>query len=231
MRVGVIGAMDEEIIFFKEKLEKRTDFVICGYDFFEGKIDNKDLVVLKSGIGKVNAAMSTTLLHSHYKCDYIINIGSAGGFDDSFNIGDIILSTELRSHDVDVTAFGYEFGQVPKMPAFFQSCETLVKIAEECSEHIAPHRILKGLIVSGDSFMNKIEQINLIKSRFNNILAAEMEACAIAQVCYQFNVPFIIIRALSDVVGAEAPADHMTYLELASKNSTKLALSMLQRLE
>ncbi len=230
MKVGIIGAMEKEIEIIKEKMTKRSIENLLGYEFTKGKIDQVNVVLLRSGIGKVNASMSTTLLNYIHPCNLIINIGTAGGFDSQLNIGDVIIATEIRNYDVDVTAFGYEFGQVPKMPAYFQSERSLVELAEQCANIFTKHKVEKGLIVSGDSFMNNLSQIAFIKEKFNSILAAEMEACAIAQVCYQFKIPFIIIRSISDIVGKDAHITHDLNLELASHNSSTLALSMLEKI-
>lgn len=231
MKVGIIGAMEKEIEIIKEKMSKASTINHLGYEFTAGKINRSDIILLRSGVGKVNAAMSTTLLNHLYPCDLIINIGSAGGFDSQLNIGDIIIATEIRNYDVDVTAFGYEFGQVPKMPAFFQSDKSLVELAEQSAKEITKYKIVKGLVVSGDSFMNNLAQIAYIKEKFNSILAAEMEACAIAQVCYQFKIPFIVIRSISDIVGKNAHITHDLNLELASHNSSALTLAILEEIQ
>ncbi len=231
MNIGIIGAMDKEIEIIKNNILKKNIENIHGIDFVSGKIATHDIILVKSGIGKVNAAMSTTLLNYHFSTDIVINIGSAGGFDDQLNIGDIVIGSEIRNYDVDVTAFGYEYGQVPKMPAYFQSDKKLMTIAQNCADNFTAHKIVKGLIISGDSFMNNLLQINAIKEKFNRILAAEMEASAIAQVCYLFKVPFIIIRSISDSVGSDAHITHDLNLELASHNSSTLVLYMLDKLK
>lgn len=230
MKIGIIGAMEKEIEILKNQMTKKSIVNHHGFEFTSGKINSHEIVLLKSGIGKVNAAMSTTLLNDKYPCDFVINIGSAGGFDDQLNIGDIVIGKEIRNYDVDVTAFGYEYGQIPKLPAYFQSDKSLTSIAESCAMHFTAHKIVKGLIISGDSFMNNLVQINFIKEKFTRILAAEMEACAIAQVCYLFKTPFIIIRSISDSVGKDAHIIHDLNLELASHNSSTLVLYMLDKL-
>lgn len=230
MKIGIIGAMEKEIEIIRDKMTKKIIENSHGFEFTLGKINSHEVVLLKSGIGKVNAAMSTTLLNHKYPCELVINIGSAGGFDDQLHIGDIVIGSEIRNYDVDVTAFGYEYGQIPKMPAYFQSDKTLISIAENCALNFTAHKIVKGLIISGDSFMNNLVQINYIKEKFTRILAAEMEACAIAQVCYLFKIPFIIVRAISDSVGIDAHIIHDLNLELASQNSSKLVLYMLDKI-
>ena len=189
MAIGIIGAMTPEIELINNKMTQKNIEDIQGYQFISGKIKQRDVVLLQSGIGKVNAAIGTTLLNYKYRCESVINIGSAGGFSDELHIGDIVIATELRNHDVDVTAFNYEYGQIPKMPAFFKSDTALVKMAEHCAKEVHHYNIVQGLIVSGDSFLNNTKQIAFIKQKFNHVLAAEMEACAIAQVCYQFKNP------------------------------------------
>lgn len=134
MVIGIIGAMEEEVVLLRGKLENRQDRVIAGCEFNTGTIDGVKVVLLKSGIGKVNAAIGTTLLIQLYSPDRIINTGSAGGFYPSLSVGDIVISTELRYHDVDATVFGYEYGQVPQMPAFYQPDSHLMQVAEEAAQ-------------------------------------------------------------------------------------------------
>ena len=117
MKVAIIGAMEEEVTILRDKLENLKQETIAGSEFNIGTLNGVDVIVLKSGIGKVNAAMSTTILLEKFKPDYVINTGSAGGYHEELNVGDVVISTEVRHHDVDVTIFGYEYGQVPQLPA------------------------------------------------------------------------------------------------------------------
>ena len=130
MKIAVIGAMEEEVTILRSKLEQTNQEVIANCEFTSGFYEGKEVVLLKSGIGKVNAAMSTTILLDRFKPDVVINTGSAGGFHHSLNVGDIVISTEVRHHDVDVTAFDYEYGQVPNLPAAYKADSTLIKAAE-----------------------------------------------------------------------------------------------------
>ncbi|TLS39308.1 5'-methylthioadenosine/S-adenosylhomocysteine nucleosidase [Pseudalkalibacillus caeni] len=231
MRIGVIGAMDEEVEILLDKLEGREDKAIAGCEFSTGTYDGQDVILLKSGIGKVNAAMSTTLLNQIYKPDYVINTGSAGGFHKDLQVGDTVISTEVRHHDVDATVFGYEYGQVPQMPASFTPDPFLVKVAEKCAEEISEHKVVKGLIATGDSFMSDPERVDFVRSKFDNLYAAEMEAAAIAQVCQQFEIPFVIIRALSDIAGKESNVSFEQFLETAAVNSADLVLKIVKELK
>ncbi|WP_096201383.1 5'-methylthioadenosine/S-adenosylhomocysteine nucleosidase [Bacillus sp. FJAT-45350] len=228
MRLGIIGAMDEEVELLKSKIDNREDNTIAGCEFHSGMLNGVDVVLLKSGIGKVNAAVATTLLIQLYKPDAVINTGSAGGFYEKLNVGDIVISTEVRYNDVDATVFGYEFGQVPQMPAYYSPAENLVNIAEESAKDVGVHSE-KGLIVSGDSFMSDHGRVEELKKLFTNPYCAEMEAGAIAQVCHQFQCPFVIIRSLSDIAGSDAKVSYDKFLETASVNSAKLVLLMVEQ--
>lgn len=229
MRIGIIGAMDEEVKILKEEIVNLNEKVIAGCEFHTGTINDIDVVLLKSGIGKVNAAMATTLLIELYNPDYIINTGSAGGFHKDLKVGDIVISDELRYHDVDATVFGYEYGQVPGMPAFYLPSEKLVKIADYCADKVDA-TVITGLITSGDSFLEDRERVNEIKRLFPDLCAAEMEATAIAQVASQFGVPFVVIRSLSDIAGNDAKVSYDQFLETASVNSAKLVLLIIKEL-
>jgi len=231
MKVAIIGAMEEEVKILRDKLENKEQEVIAGSEFTSGTLNGVEVILLKSGIGKVNAALSTTLLLDRYKPDYVINTGSAGGFHHSLNVGDVVISTEVRHHDVDVTAFGYEYGQVPGLPAAFLPDETLVSIAESKANDIADIQVVKGTIATGDSFMNDPERVDYIRSKIPNIYAVEMEAAAIAQVCHQFNTPFVIIRALSDIAGKESNVSFEQFLDKAALHSANMVINIASELK
>lgn len=229
MRIGIIGAMDEEVELLKSKLGNREDKTIAGCEFHHGTLQGVDVVLLKSGIGKVNAAVGTTLLIELYKPDRIINTGSAGGFKEGLNVGDVVISTEVRYNDVDATVFGYEFGQVPQMPAFYDPNDELISIADKAAAKVGVNTV-KGLIVSGDSFMSDHARVLELKEIFPAAQCAEMEAGAIAQVCHQFKVPFVIIRSLSDIAGSDAKVSYEKFLETASVNSANQVILMVEAL-
>ncbi|MCF6138030.1 5'-methylthioadenosine/S-adenosylhomocysteine nucleosidase [Pseudalkalibacillus berkeleyi] len=231
MKIAIIGAMDEEVIQMQELIEDCETNTIAGCTFYTGQLYDQEVVLLRSGIGKVNAAIATTLLNQLYKPDYVINTGSAGGFNPELNVGDVVISSEIRHHDVDVTAFGYEYGQVPQLPAFYMPDALLVQIAEESAKEVTDMKIVKGLIASGDSFMNDAVRVKDIRGKFPELHAAEMEAAAIAQVCHQFNVPFVVIRSLSDIAGKDAPMSFDQFLKVAAKNSAELILKMVKELK
>ncbi|MFY4774839.1 5'-methylthioadenosine/S-adenosylhomocysteine nucleosidase [Metabacillus sp. RGM 3146] len=231
MKIAIIGAMEEEVTILRDKLTEKSTETIAGSEFTKGIYNGTEIVLLKSGIGKVNAAISTTLLLDRYKPDYVINTGSAGGFHSELNVGDIVVSTEVRHHDVDVTAFGYEYGQVPGLPPAFLPDTSLLEIASLESHAQEGIQIVKGLIVTGDSFMNDPGRVEYVRTKFDSIYAVEMEAAAIAQVCHQFQVPFVVIRALSDIAGKESDVSFDKFLEKAAVNSAAHVLRIVEQLK
>ncbi|MBT2688008.1 5'-methylthioadenosine/S-adenosylhomocysteine nucleosidase [Bacillus sp. ISL-47] len=228
MKIAIIGAMEEEVTLLRDKIEGKGQETIAGCEFTTGKMNGTEIVLLRSGIGKVNAAMSTAILLERFKPDYVINTGSAGGFNPDLNVGDVVISTEVRHHDVDVTAFGYEYGQVPQLPAAFEADSRLVKIAEGCANEIQDIQVARGLIATGDSFMNDPARVDYIRDKFIDLQAVEMEAAAIAQVSYQFKTPFVVIRSLSDIAGKESDISFDQFLEKAALHSANLVMKIVE---
>ena len=198
--IGIIGAMEEEVKALLDKTEDIHENKILDCVFYEGKIDNKQVVILQGGIGKVNSAICVTLLLTNYDIDYVINIGSAGGLKDYQNVGDVVISSHVAYHDVGLTAFGRPMGELPELPVFIPADENLVNKAKDILHKMNIHENV-GLIVSGDQFIAQEGQVSKIKKDFPNALCSEMEASAIGHTCYKFGVPFIITRSLSDVYG------------------------------
>lgn len=230
MKIAVIGAMEQEVEALRLAIEDSQTEIIAKSEYTVGKYAGHDVILLKSGIGKVNAAMSTSILLEKFNPDMVINTGSAGGFDASLEVGAIVISDEVRHHDVDVTAFGYEMGQVPDLPAAFKSDERLRTLAEETVTELGEHQYATGLIATGDSFMSDSERVELVRGYFPQMKAAEMEAAAVAQVCYQFEVPFVIIRSLSDIAGKESSMSFEEFLPTAAKHSTEIVLRLIAKL-
>lgn len=231
MKAGIIGAMEPEVAILKSKLTNCETTEHAGYTFYQGQLNNNDVVIVQSGIGKVASALATALLIDKFSPDYIVNTGSAGGFDQSLKVGDIVVSSEVRHHDADVTAFGYEIGQLPGMPAAFIPHADLVAAAQRGIEKLDHINTLVGQITTGDTFMTKEEDIAKARQNFPNMAAVEMEGAAIAQTCHQFKVPFVIIRSMSDIAGKESPTSFEAYLETASVNSSQLVLNMIDELQ
>ena len=153
MKIGIIGAMEEEVTLLRDKIENRQTLSLGGCEIYTGQLNGTEVALLKSGIGKVAAALGATLLLERCKPDAIINTGSAGGLASTLKVGDIVVSDEARYHDADVTAFGYEFGQLPGCPAGFKADPALIAAAESCIAQLNLNAV-RGLIVSGDAFIN-----------------------------------------------------------------------------
>lgn len=228
MRIGIIGAMQEEINEIRIQLDDPVYTQTGQLEFFNGKIKGIETVLGMSGIGKVNAAVATTLMIHNYKPDMILNIGTAAGFSPDLNIGDIVVSTEVRYHDVDVTAYNYEFGQVPRMPAYYEPAPELISIVQKVMEQ--EKGLHMGLISSGDAFMNDDNRVEQIKQQFPHLIAAEMEAAGVAQACYQMQTPFLIIRSISDLAGFDAKENHDLHLDYASKSAADFTLQMMEEI-
>ncbi|MDZ5712302.1 5'-methylthioadenosine/S-adenosylhomocysteine nucleosidase [Jeotgalibacillus haloalkalitolerans] len=230
MKIGIIGAMEEEVETLRSTMENVQTETIANSEFTTGLLKQKEVVLVKSGIGKVNAAMTTTILMERYQPDVIINTGSAGGFDPALNVGDVVISNEVRHHDVDVTAFNYEYGQVPGMPAAFKADDKLRETALTCAAAFSEIKSVSGLIATGDSFMNDPDRVETLQGRFEDLQALEMEAAAIAQVAHQYEVPFVIIRSLSDIAGKESHVSFDQYLKTAAVNSANLIIQITEKI-
>ena len=230
MTIAIIGAMEQEVAILKDNIENLETTTIANYEYYSGELNSQKVVLVQSGIGKVAATVATALLINNFKPDYVINTGSAGGFDPELKVGDIAIGNELVHHDVDVTAFNYEFGQVPNMPPRFVADEKLVEDVTQLIGEMTDITCKVGLIATGDSFMCDPQRIEATRQQFPDMLAVEMEGAAIAQTCHQMNTPFLVIRSLSDIAGQESPMSFDQYLEVASKNSSALLMKLLTRL-
>lgn len=228
MKYGILCAMDEEIKALKTELKKARQTEIAGITFFEGEINNNEVVLVQSGIGKVQAGMTTGLLIAQFEVEAVINSGSAGGIGEGLHVGDVVLSTAAAYHDVDATVFGYLPGQLPQQPQKFEAdlqlIETLKKVAEQNQQHVET-----GLIVTGDQFVASSEKINTIKAIYPDVLCCEMEGAAIAQVAAQFKVPFVIVRAMSDTGDEEAGVSFDEFIIEAGKKSAQMILNVLAK--
>lgn len=229
MRIGIIGAMEEETIALKNYLTERNDWAKAGATFSSGKMAGHDIILVQSGIGKVNAAIATTLLINDYQADVVFNTGSAGAVDSSLAIGDVVISTELSYHDADARAFGYVMGQVPQMPARYPADEQLISVIEAATQKVGLKSV-KGLIVTSDSFIADKKTIQRIKTDFSDAMVSEMEGAAVAQVCYQFKTPFVIVRAVSDSADDEAGISFDKFIIEAGKKSAEMVMEVIKHL-
>lgn len=231
MKIGIIGAMEQEVAILKDAINNVQQVSKAGCTYFIGQIHGVDVVLLQSGIGKVAAAIGTTILLEEYQPDVVINTGSAGGFDASLTMGDVVISSEVRHHDADVTAFGYEMGQMAGQPAAFKADETLMNIAEKALTQMEDKHAVRGLICTGDAFVCTAERQAFIRQHFPSVIAVEMEASAVAQTCHQFNVPFVVVRAISDVADKVSPMSFDEFLPLAAQSSSEMVIKMVELLK
>ncbi|MDT0596006.1 5'-methylthioadenosine/adenosylhomocysteine nucleosidase [Glaciecola petra] len=230
MNILILGAMEEEITLLKEKMLNLRSENVAYLHVYRGNISGHEISLVQCGIGKVASAAATALLIQALSPDYVINTGSAGGFDPELDIGDVVIATELLHHDVNVTHFGYELGQVPQMPLHYKSDKTLVQLALDAIGQLTNVKVTSGLVCSGDSFVGSDEAAQKIRDDFVDMKAVEMEGAAIAQVCHLMNTPFVVIRSLSDIAGKTSSMSFDAYLVVAAKNSAEMTLLMLKNL-
>lgn len=216
--IGIIVAEIEEMEAVKGIMEDVNSIDIYNLKIYTGKINNKDSLLVRSGVGKVNSARVAQIITDKFDLSFIINIGSAGGLNADLNIGDIVLGETLVQHDFDVTAFGREKGFIPETGKFFESDKNLLQKCKNIK--IDNQKIVVGTIASGDMFLTDSTLKEKIKQDFN-ATCVEMEGAAIAQVCALNKIPFIVIRSISDIPNGKNEIDFNEYLELASKNCAK----------
>ena len=213
--IGIIGAMDEEVAKVKEEMTDVTITTVAGMDFYEGKLSGRDAVVVRSGIGKVNAGMCSQILADRFGVSAIINTGIAGSLRNEINIGDIVLSTDAVQHDMDTFAF--------------QADEKLLELAMECNKRVNPDiQAFKGRVVSGDQFISDKDKKKWLIETFG-ASCTEMEGAAIAQAAYLNGIPYLVIRAISDKADDSAGMDYAVFEEQAIKHSVRLLLEMVSR--
>ncbi len=201
MTIGILVAMAVEFDQLAKLMEDKATASEGGAQFTTGKIGKHNIVLMQCGIGKVNAAVGTTLLIRHFAPDCIISTGCAGGIDECLNVMDVVVSRELVYHDVDCgVTLGCELGQVQGMPLRFQGDTRLVEAATKLETNTHIHA---GLICTGDQFITSRKALDKIKQNFPDGLAVDMESAAIAQVCYLQGVPFVSFRVISDTPGAD----------------------------
>ncbi|MCD7884429.1 MAG: 5'-methylthioadenosine/adenosylhomocysteine nucleosidase [Lachnospiraceae bacterium] len=230
-KIGIIGAMEIEVEKLKSDMADRHEVEKARMIFCEGELSGMPAVVVRSGIGKVNAAVCTQILVDDFGVDCVINTGVAGSLDASINIGDIVISKDVLHHDMDAVNFGYPLGQIPQMPVFsFEADASLAALAEAVCREVNPEiGIHHGRIVSGDQFVADRETKERIVSNFKGS-CTEMEGAAIAQSAYLNDIPFLILRAISDKADDSASMDYPAFEREAAQHCVRLAEGLLERL-
>lgn len=222
-KIGIIAAMKEEMQEIKNIMTEIESKKVYELDFIKGKINNTDLVLVEAGVGKVNAARTTQILIDNFQVDAIINVGTAGSANDELEIGDIVIGEKLVQHDFDITAFNHPKGYISNIGQYVESDETLLKKMEETISNMqdGDFTIKLGTIATGDIFCTDIKMKEKIRAKFNAD-AIEMEGAAIAQVCKLDNVPFIVIRSISDKPNGNNNVTFEEFLEKASKRCAEI---------
>ncbi len=230
-KIGIIGAMDEEVAILKSRLEGATIKTIASMEFCEGQLQGKDVVVVRCGIGKVNAAVCTQILADLYQVEAVINTGVAGSLRSEIDIADIVLSTDTLQHDMDATAFGYGIGEIPRMDrSIFEADIQLLELAKGVCANILPEvGVHVGRVVSGDQFVSDNNKKEWLVENFDGF-CTEMEGAAIAHTAYLNGIPFLIIRAISDKADNSAHMSYTDFEHIAIDNGIKLLDGLLAKL-
>ena len=226
--IAIIGAMQPEVDEILKLCQNVEERLIHGTQFYIAKCSSTEVVVALSGVAKVAAAMTTTCLFENFEIGGVINIGTAGGLKSEQEVLDVVVSTEVAHHDVDITAFGIKRGFGERFsylaePAFVKVISELVNEGD--------HRVWIGPMVSGDQFIHRQEQVNTILTDFASANCVEMEAAAIAQVCQHYKIPFVVIRSLSDITVRDD--NHLSfeeYLSVAAKRSAQWVYEAIDRI-
>lgn len=221
--IGIIGAMDQEVSILKNEMTVEKIETKASMEFFVGKLRGKDVVIVKCGVGKVNAAVCTQILADCYGVSAVINTGVAGSLRAEINIGDIVVSTDTLQHDMEATGFGYEPGEIPLMgKKTFDADEKLRRLIVETCKEVNPEiGVFEGRVVSGDQFVSDAG----VKARLVEMFdpyCTEMEGAAIAQAAWLNNIPFVIIRAISDKADGSAQMDYAEFESKAIEHTVKL---------
>lgn len=229
--IGIIGAMEEEVAHLKEAMQVEETVERAAMTFVKGKLDGKDVVVVRSGIGKVNAGICAQILADLFEVDTLINTGVAGSLDAAIDIGDIVISTDAVQHDMDVSALGDPVGQIPRMDTFaFPADERLVQLAVQANEEANPDiHTFTGRVVSGDQFVSDGSVKERLVTQFQ-AKCTEMEGAAIAQAAYLNKISCVIIRAISDKADNSSTMDYPTFEKQAITHTVRLVRNLMGKI-
>lgn len=228
MKLGIIGAMDVEIQTLKEQIQNLTVTEKAGTEYYEGILQGLPVVLVKCGIGKVNAAIGAQILCDCFGVTHIINTGIAGSLCTQLDIGDMVVSTDVWHHDFDCVAFGYPMCRIPGMPQSFPADEKLMALAKTAAEQ-AGCTVRLGRVASGDQFVADPGLKEQIIQR-TQALCTEMEGAAIAQTAYRNGVPFAILRCISDKADSSAEMDYPSFEAMAAKRCAQVVIILAKKL-
>lgn len=217
-RIGIIGAMTEEIELLHQNVQNIKEKQLASVTYYEGSLHGVEVVYCKSGVGKVNAAMCTQVLLS-FDVDCVLFTGVAGALDPSLNVGDIVISSSAMQHDIDVSPLGFAKGIIPFQDiSDFPADESLIKLAKSAGDALFPNSTLVGRVVSGDQFIASVDKVKELYEQFGGV-CAEMEGAAVAQVCAANDIPFLIIRSMSDKADGSADVTYAEFVVTAANHS------------
>jgi len=231
MKIGIIGAMEMEVAVLKNEMHISQTVSYAGMEFCEGTIGNADVVIVRSGVGKVNAGICVQILVDRFSVTHILNTGVAGSLNNSINIGDIVVSRDAMYHDVDATVFGYQPGEVPQLGTVAFSADPFLveKAVSACQEADPDIQVLQGRIVSGDQFICDHAVKAKLASEFHGD-CCEMEGAAIAQASFINKIPFVIIRAISDKADESVQISYTAFEEKAAMHCAALVKYMIENI-
>lgn len=224
-KLGIIGAMDVEVETLREKMTNLSQREHAVGMFYEGELEGLPVVVVQCGVGKVNAAMCVQILCDCYGVTALVNTGIAGSLCAQLDIGDLVVSKDAMHHDFDCCKFGYPMGKVPGLPVTFEADGRLIEMALAAAESVNPGHSRIGRVASGDLFVCEKSQKERITA-ITQALCTEMEGAAIAQTAYRNQVPFVILRAISDKADDSAEMDYPTFEKLAAHRCAQVTTAM-----
>jgi len=228
-RIGIIGAMQEEVEKFRENMTVQEHRSVAGIAFYVGTFEGREAVVCQCGVGKVNAAMCTQILIDHFDVEKIIFTGVAGALDPTLDIGDIVISTDCIQHDMDVRPLGFARGMIPFMDQYiFIADGELVELALRAAQEVSEGKqVIQGRILSGDQFVADLDTVSNLYLELGGA-CVEMEGAAVAQVCSLNAVPFVIIRSMSDRADKSADVNFREFVGIASEYSYRIVERMVR---
>lgn len=229
MKLGIIGAMQLEVELLLQRMQNHVERSVAGSIFYEGDLEGLPVVVVQCGVGKVNAALCVQILCDVFCVTHLVNTGIAGSLHNDLDIGDFVISSDAMYHDFDCTVFGYSYGQVPAMPQTFPADEMLTQQAMQAAAALQVGQAHIGRIASGDQFVANASQKNAIIAS-TGALCTEMEGAAIAHAAFRNQVPFVILRAISDKADNSAEMDYPTFEKAAANHCAQLVCCLAKQL-
>jgi len=227
MKIAIMGAMPEEVAPILEKLGEYTTTNYAGNKYYEATYKGVELVIAYSKIGKVFSTLTATTMIEHFGAEKLLFSGVAGAISPTLKVGDLIVATKLSQHDLDITAFGHPFGFVPEGAVFVESDTEMIALSKEVASDMGK-TVQEGIIATGDQFVANEERKNWIGSEFKAD-ALEMEGASVAVVCDALDVPFFILRAISDAADMDASFSFDEFLESSAVESAEFVLKMVDR--